>query len=417
MVWLIHRSDAPDPLFQLATSTAIAASRPSFQADATTPSAAVGLAFHEQARSAEQALRASELKFREFIEIVPSMLWSAAPSGEPTHVNQRVLDYAGLCFEDFLNLGWEKFLHPEDFPETAGAFYQAIQTGEPYEAVHRLRRADGQYRWHHARGEPLRDKDQRIIQWFGLSVDIDDSKKAESELRSAQAKLARVSQAVTAARLSASIANEIDAPLAEIIASAEACRTWLSGDNPDAERVRTALEHIIRNGGTAADVIHRIRALIQQTAPAMSLLQINEVAHEVRRLDQRELDRNGIASKSHPEQAFVGRLRFGPFEFSSRDRVLQCEGSLIPLGSRALDILAYLALRAGEVISKKQLIDHVWPDVNVEEGSLRVHVAAIRKALRDGQLGHRYIANVRGRGYSFVGAVVRLEDSNDGGQQ
>jgi DNA-binding winged helix-turn-helix (wHTH) protein len=149
----------------------------------------------------------------------------------------------------------------------------------------------------------------------------------------------------------------------------------------------------------------------------MSLLQINEVAHEVRRLDQRELDRNGIASKSHPEKAFVGRLRFGPFEFSSRDRVLRCEGSLIPLGSRALDILAYLALRAGEVISKKQLIDHVWPDVNVEEGSLRVHVAAIRKALRDGQLGHRYIANVRGRGYSFVSAVVRLEDSNDGGQQ
>jgi PAS domain S-box-containing protein len=338
------------------------------------------------------------------------MLWSAAPGGEPTHVNQRVLDYAGLRFEDFLNLGWKEFLHPEDFPETARAFYQAIQTGEPYEAVHRLRRADGEYRWHHARGEPLRDKAHRIIQWFGLSVDIDDRKRAESELRSAQAKLAQVSQAVTAAQLSASIANEIDAPLAGIIASAEACRTWLSGDKPDAQRARTALERIIRNGGTAADVIHRIRALIKQAAPAMSLLQINEVIDEVRRLGQREFDRNATDSKFHPVQTSLGRLRFGPFEFSSRDRLLRREGSLIPLGSRALDILAYLAVRAGEVISKKELIDHVWPGITVDEGSLRVHVAAIRKALRDGQFGNRYIANVRGRGYSFVGAVVRLDN-------
>ena len=385
--------------------------------DEANPSTATGLEFHEEARRAERALQDSESKFREIIETMPSMFWSAAPSGEPTHVNQRVLDYAGLRFEDFLNLGWKEFLHPEDFPETARSFYQAIQTGDPYEAVHRLRRVDGQYRWHHARGEPLRDKDGRIIQWFGLSVDIDDGKRAESELRSAQAKLARASQAIIAARLSASIANEIDAPLAGIIASAEACRTWLSGDQPDAQRAMTALERIIRNGGVAADVIHRIRALIKQSAPAMSLLQSSEVINEVRRLDQRELDRNTTASKFQPTQTFMGRLRFGPFEFSSRDRVLRREGSPIPLGSKALDILAYLALRAGEVVPKKDLIDHVWPGVNVEEGSLRVHVAAARKALGDGQFGHRYIANVRGRGYSFVGAVVRLEDGNDGGPQ
>jgi hypothetical protein len=60
-------------------------------------------------------------------------------------------------------------------------------------------------------------------------------------------------------------------------------------------------------------------------------------------------------------------------------------------------------------------MDHVWSDVTVEEGSLRVHVAAIRKALRDGQFGNRYIANIKGRGYSFVGAVVRLQDGKDSG--
>ena len=109
-----------------------------------------------------------------------------------------------------------------------------------------------------------------------------------------------------------------------------------------------------------------------------------------------------------------GSLKFGPFELSRRERVLRREGVQLPLGSRALDILVYLAERPGEVIPTKELIDQVWPGVNVEEGSLRVHVAAIRKALRDGQFGHRYIANVRGRGYSFVSTVIRLERKHGG---
>jgi predicted ATPase/DNA-binding winged helix-turn-helix (wHTH) protein len=102
------------------------------------------------------------------------------------------------------------------------------------------------------------------------------------------------------------------------------------------------------------------------------------------------------------------KLGFGPFELSIGERALRRDGVALPLGDRALDILIYLAERPGEVIAKKALIDHVWPDVTVEEGSLRVHVAAIRKALADGQFGNRYIANIKGRGYSFVGTVVSL---------
>src|SRR6266850_421063 len=106
-------------------------------------------------------------------------------------------------------------------------------------------------------------------------------------------------------------------------------------------------------------------------------------------------------------------LQFGPFELSSRERVLRRDGVMLPLGSRALDLLIYLADRPGEVIAKQELIDHVWSDVTVEEGSLRVHVAAIRKALGDGQFGNRYIANIKARGYSFVGTVVPLAGSTE----
>jgi DNA-binding winged helix-turn-helix (wHTH) protein len=100
------------------------------------------------------------------------------------------------------------------------------------------------------------------------------------------------------------------------------------------------------------------------------------------------------------------KLRFGPFELSIGERVLRRDGRVLPLGDRALDILTYLADRPGEVIAKHELMDHIWSDVTVEEGSLRVHVAAIRKALGDGQFGNRYIANIKGRGYSFVGTVA-----------
>jgi DNA-binding winged helix-turn-helix (wHTH) protein len=109
------------------------------------------------------------------------------------------------------------------------------------------------------------------------------------------------------------------------------------------------------------------------------------------------------------------KLKFGPFELSINERALRRDGVVLPLGGRALDILAYLADRPGEVIPKQELMDHVWSDVTVEEGSLRVNVAAIRKALGDGQFGNRYIANIKGRGYSFVGTVVRLEDGKDSG--
>src|SRR5277367_6966115 len=127
-------------------------------------------------RRAEEALRESEYNLRQIIDTVPGLIWSTGPDGEPTHVSQGLLDYSGMRFEDFKHAGWKAFLHPDDFPETAQAYYHAIQSGTSYQGVMRLRRADGEFRWHHARCEPLRDRQGRIIRWYGLSVDIDEGK-------------------------------------------------------------------------------------------------------------------------------------------------------------------------------------------------------------------------------------------------
>src|SRR6516164_3694328 len=96
---------------------------------------------------------------------------------------------------------------------------------------------------------------------------------------------------------------------------------------------------------------------------------------------------------------------FGSFRLIPVQRMLLEDGRPLRLGSRALDILVTLVESAGETIHKDQLIAPIWPVTVVDEGALRVHIAALRKALGDGRAGKRYIANIPGRGYSFTAPV------------
>src|SRR5712671_2976439 len=109
------------------------------------------------------------------------------------------------------------------------------------------------------------------------------------------------------------------------------------------------------------------------------------------------------------------RLRFGPFELNVAERSLKKANQVIPLGGRAYDILIALLEKAGEVVAKSELIAKAWPDVTVEEGSLRVHLSALRKALGDGQFGNKYIASIQGHGYSFIAPVTRFPSDSDRG--
>jgi predicted ATPase/DNA-binding winged helix-turn-helix (wHTH) protein len=99
-------------------------------------------------------------------------------------------------------------------------------------------------------------------------------------------------------------------------------------------------------------------------------------------------------------------VTFGPFYLAPAARLLERDGVAVPLGGRALEILLLLIERAGQTVSKRELIARAWPDVTVDEGSLRFHIAGLRKALGDGEAGARYVTNVPGRGYCFVAPVM-----------
>ena len=99
-------------------------------------------------------------------------------------------------------------------------------------------------------------------------------------------------------------------------------------------------------------------------------------------------------------------FRFGSFQLIPAQRVLLEDGKPLRLGSRAFDILVTLVENAGETVPKDRLIARTWPDTVVDEAALRVHIAALRKVLGDGRAEMRYVATVRGRGYSFVAPVT-----------
>ncbi len=214
-------------------------------------------------KETEHALQMREHELLGIIETIPSMLWSTSPTGEPTHLSQRLLEYYGAPFKELVNRGWERFIHPDDREETTKAFFRAIETGESFSAIHRVRRADGEYRWHQAVGEPLRDPHGKIIQWYGLLSDIDERKRAEDHLRDTRIKLSTASKIATVAELSASIAHELNQPLMALLGNAQAAKRWLAANPPDLIETNTSIERILRDIRSADETMQRIRALFK----------------------------------------------------------------------------------------------------------------------------------------------------------
>ena len=106
-------------------------------------------------------------------------------------------------------------------------------------------------------------------------------------------------------------------------------------------------------------------------------------------------------------------LSFGPFELSIGNRLLTNGTKAVPLGTRAMDILIVSGRTGKPVVSQRHLIERVWPKQGADEVSLRVHISALRKALAQGDPSRRYIANVPGRGYSFIVPIATFLCSPD----
>jgi PAS domain S-box-containing protein len=215
-------------------------------------------------KAAELALQQSEHQMQRMMDTVPSSLYSTAPDGKYTFVNKKARDYLGMTLDQIQGWGWVEATHPEEREYVVKEFNKALATGSSYINEHRIRRADGIYRWHLSRAEPLLDEDGQIVQWFGVAIDIDERRRAEDHLRETRAKLARASRIATVAELSASIAHELNQPLTAVMANAQAARRWLSNSPPNFSEAMTSIERVLRDGCVADERMQHIRALFKQ---------------------------------------------------------------------------------------------------------------------------------------------------------
>jgi len=138
-------------------------------------------------RRAEEALREREESFRLIVDGIAGLVAMMTAKGEVELVNRQVLDYFGLTIEDLKDWSIGGVVHSGDLPSVVSAWTHSIETGSPYDIDHRLRRADGVYRWFHARGLPLLDSDEKIVRWYVLLTDIDDRRRAEEAQKRSEA--------------------------------------------------------------------------------------------------------------------------------------------------------------------------------------------------------------------------------------
>lgn len=142
-------------------------------------------------KQAEERTRRAEQELQLTIDTIPVLAARYRPDGFMDFRNQTWRTYTGLSQDNVEGHRWGGALHPDDLPMVERAWREHIATGEPFELEQRLRRADGEYRWHWVRRVPLRDEKGEVIKWYGVALDIDDRKRVEDALRQSEADLAK----------------------------------------------------------------------------------------------------------------------------------------------------------------------------------------------------------------------------------
>ncbi|WJK12204.1 PAS domain-containing sensor histidine kinase [Pseudomonas fluorescens] len=244
---------------------------------------------------------ASEERLRGIIDAVPGFVWSASPEGSVGFVNQRWCDYTGMSLEQACGHGWTASIHPDDAPGLAVYWQGILQSGNAGEYEARLKRFDGVYRWFLIRAVPQRDDTGKLVRWYGENTDIEDRKRAEVLLSKARSELTHLARVASLGAVTASIAHEVNQPLAGIITNASTCLRMLGADPPNVDGARETARRTIRDGNRAADVINRLRALFSKKSITIEDVNLNDAAREVIAMLLGELQRNGVVL--HPQFA------------------------------------------------------------------------------------------------------------------
>jgi PAS domain S-box-containing protein len=251
-----------------------------------------------QRKRAEDALRRSDayLKEAQRLSLTGSFGWKVS-SGELfwSEESFRIFGYDRTA-KPSLELIIQR-THPTDIARVRQLIDRASRDGKDWELEHQLLMPDGSIKSAHVVARAVRDESGRV-EFVGAIMDVSAAKRAEQELRHAQAELAHISRVTSLGELTASIAHEVNQPIAGVVTNAEAALRWLGAEPPKLDEVREVLGQIVKDGMRAGDVIHRIRALIKKAPPRMSRVDVNEAALDVITLTRSEMLRHGVSLRT-----------------------------------------------------------------------------------------------------------------------
>jgi PAS domain S-box-containing protein len=228
-------------------------------------------------KRAEAALRASEARFRQLADAMPQLVWTAGPDGAADYFNSRAAEYADLTQSPNIGWGWARVLHPDDIERSLASWQDALSQGVTYECEHRLRTADGSWRWHLSRAVPVRDQQWHVTKWFGTATDIQDLKLAQEALRETDRRKDE---------FLATLAHELRNPLAPIRNAVQILKLG-TAQEPDLEAARDMIDrqvqHMVRLIDDLLDVSRITRGKLQLQKERVDLREVLERAVEIAR--------------------------------------------------------------------------------------------------------------------------------------
>ncbi|HMH18926.1 MAG TPA: PAS domain S-box protein, partial [Burkholderiales bacterium] len=249
-------------------------------------------------KQAEQELRASEIRFRTFVDNATEGFMVYDERGVILDANRNACESLGYSRDEVIGMVPED-VNPDATPPYKRAMQKRLDAGEIVTFEGRLRRKDGTMFPIEARLRQFRQADRRLS--ISLVRDITERKRAEEEARESgrryremRIELEHASRLATLGQLTASISHEVSQPIAGTIGNAQAALLWLDRASPDLEEIRQALDRIVRDGFRARDVTRRLRDLIKKAPPRRELLEINEAIREVVELTRGETAKNGV---------------------------------------------------------------------------------------------------------------------------
>jgi len=244
-------------------------------------------------RRAEEALRASEQRLQDIIDNTPAAIFVKDLELRYLLINSEFEHRHNVRRDEIRGRYDFDILPYEVAKEVRTNDVKVIEAGTPIQFEEVVPSAQGN-RCNICSKFLLRDRNGTPYAVCGIATDITERRRAEDALQQAQAEIARVSRMTTMEQLAASIAHEVNQPLAAIVTSGDACLHWLAATPPNLGRARGAVERMVRDGNRASDVLKRVRALLRKTPLVKSPVNVNEVIHEALALVAGELRKQGV---------------------------------------------------------------------------------------------------------------------------